>query len=433
MNEQVFPTLTILGAGLTGLSLAYHYRGKSEIFEKEAKIGGTASSETYGDFVFDHGPHLSFTKDKYIISLLNSGTRIVEKQARPINHYKGREFPHPALFHLKKLDRVSGYNILTDLIEQYKKSENTQASNYEEWCIRTQGKYFAENFTRAYTKKFWRTDPAELSVDWVKDRIPNPSIKEAVAGTFGMEENTGYYIDKYRYPVSGGFGSFSHFWQSHKKDITIHLNSRVTLIDPSEKIIRFSLDKTNRYSSLVSTLPLPRLISMIKGVPSRINNLSRELKHSSLHYLNVVINGKTKRKFPWIYFYDSDIPASRLIAYNNIGNKMAPSNFSSVQIEIPYTDKYDSKNTDIAIDSLKNLGYIDENNIQKIWEFDLKFGYPIHDLKRVEILEEIFAYLDEIGIITAGRYGRWEHLWSHQVINQGMQLAELISHSSRDL
>ena len=66
MNKLNFPTLTILGAGLTGLSLAYHYKGKSEIFEQESKLGGTASSETYGDFVFDHGPHISFTRDKYV-------------------------------------------------------------------------------------------------------------------------------------------------------------------------------------------------------------------------------------------------------------------------------------------------------------------------------------------------------------------------------
>lgn len=423
MSINKLPKLTILGAGLAGLSLAYHYKGESEIFEQDSKLGGTASSEIYDNFVFDHGPHLSFTKDKYVISLLNSGTRVVEKQARPINQYRGNEFPHPALFHLKKLDKVSGYNILMDLIEQYKISENTQASNYEEWCIRTQGKYFFENFTKVYTKKFWRTDPSELSVDWVKERIPNPSIREAVAGTFGIEENTGYYIDKYRYPVSGGFGSFTNFWQLRNKEINIHLNSRVTLIDPLEKIIHFSSGKTYEYSRLISTLPLPVLISIIKDVPSRIVNLSKELRHSSLHYLNIAIRGKTKRKFPWLYFYDSDVPVSRLIAYNNVGNNMAPSDFSSVQIEIPYSVKYDSKNTDISMEALKNLGYIDEKDIYKIWEFDLRFGYPIHNLQRSKILKEMFVYLDEIGIITAGRYGRWEHLWSHQVIDQGKLLA----------
>jgi protoporphyrinogen oxidase len=433
MSRHDFDSLTILGAGLSGLSLAYHYKGKSDIFERESKIGGTASSENYEGFLFDHGPHLSFTRNKYTISLLNSGTCVVEKQAKPINQYKGREFPHPALFHLKKLDKVSGYKILTDLIEQSRNSENKEASNYEEWCIRKQGKYFAENFTKAYTKKFWRTDPSELSVDWVKERIPSPSIKEVVAGTFGMETSTGYYIDKYRYPIRGGFGSFSNFWQARKKDIQIHLNSRVTLINPAEKTLHFSSGKTVKYSRLVSTLPLPILISILKDVPSRILNLSKDLKYSSLHYLNIAVYGRIKRKFPWVYFYDDDIPASRLIYYNNVGINMAPSNFNSIQVEIPYTKNYNLRNTDITIDSLKNLGYIDEKDIYKIWGYDLKFGYPIHNLRRVTILKEIFAYLEEIGVVSAGRYGGWEHLWSHQVILQGKVLAEHLSNSSRNL
>lgn len=429
MNEPISSTLTILGAGLTGLSLAFHYNGKSEIFEQESRIGGTASSEIYGGFVFDHGPHISFTKDKYIISLLNSGTPVIEKRVRPINHFHGQEFPHPALFHLNKLDRASSANILMDLIGQYKISNNEPATNYEEWCIRTQGKYFAENFTKLYTRKFWCTDPSDLSVDWVKDRIPNPSIKEAVVGTLGLERNSGYYIDQYRYPVNGGFGSFSNFWQARRNDIKLHLNHRVTLIDPSERILHFSSGKIIGYSMLVSTLPLPILISLIKDVPLRIVNLSKELKHTSLHYINIALQGKTRRRFPWIYFYDSDIPISRLIAYNNVGSNMSPKNFSSIQIEIPYTGTYDSKNTDKALQSLENLGYLDKRCVYKQWEYDLRFGYPIHNLERVWILKDIFAYLDEIGILTEGRYGRWEHLWSHQVIDRGKSLAERLSTS----
>ncbi len=427
MERGKFPKITILGAGLSGLSVAYHYKGKSEIYEKDSKIGGTASTERYGNFLFDHGPHLSFTKDQYVISLLNSGTSVVEKYVRPINHYQGLEFPHPALFHLRKLKKDLGYKILTDLIEQYKNDERQEPYNYDEWCIKSQGKYFAENFTKLYTKKFWRTDPKELSTDWVRDRIPTPSIKEAVSGTFGLEKNSGYYFDKYRYPRSGGFGSFSNFWNLRKNDVDIKLRMSVKYVDPSAKYVKFSNGEYVHYSTLVSTLPLPVLIPMIKGVPSRIVQLSRELKHSSLHYINIALKNRLRRKYSWVYFYDSDIPVSRLIAYDNVGNNMSPRNSSAVQIEIPYTKIYDSKMSDEALGSMVNLGYIDEKSIENAWEFSLQFGYPIHDLRRISILKEIFAYLDEIEIFTVGRYGRWEHLWSHQVITQGKEMANSLN------
>ncbi|MCL4480458.1 MAG: hypothetical protein M1113_03115, partial [Candidatus Thermoplasmatota archaeon] len=169
------------------------------------------------------------------------------------------------------------------------------------------------------------------------------------------------------------------------------------------------------------------LIPMIKGVPSRIVQLSRELKHSSLHYINIALKNRLRRKYSWVYFYDSDIPVSRLIAYDNVGNNMSPRNSSAVQIEIPYTKIYDSKMSDEALGSMVNLGYIDEKSIENAWEFSLQFGYPIHDLRRISILKEIFAYLDEIEIFTVGRYGRWEHLWSHQVITQGKEMANSLN------
>ena len=427
MERGKFPKITILGAGLSGLSVAYRYKGKSEIYEKNSKIGGTASTERYGNFLFDHGPHLSFTKDQYVISLLNSGTSVVEKHVRPINHYQGLEFPHPALFHLRKLNKDLGYKILMDIIEQYKDDERREPYNYDEWCIKSQGKYFAENFTKLYTRKFSRTDPKELSIDWVQDRIPTPSIREAVSGTFGLERKSGYYFDKYRYPRSGGFGSFSNFWELRKNDIDVKVRMSVKSVDPSGKCLKFSNGDCVNYSTLVSTLPLPVLIPMIKGAPSRIVQLSRELKHSSLHFINIPLKNRLKRKYSWVYFYDKDIPVSRLIAYDNVGNNMSPRNFSAVQIEIPYTKTYDSKKSAEALGSMVNLGYIDEKSIENVWEFSLQFGYPIHDLRRISILKEIFAYLDEIEIFTVGRYGRWEHLWSHQVILQGKELANSLN------
>ena len=417
------PKITILGAGLSGLSVAFHYKGKSEIYEKDSKIGGTASTEKYGNFLFDHGPHLSFTKDRYVISLLNSGSSVVEKHVRPINHYQGIEFPHPALFHLGKLNKDLGYKILMDIIEQYKNDERRESYTYDDWCIKSQGKYFAENFTKSYTKKFWRTDPKELSTDWVQNRIPTPSIEEVLSGTFGLERKSGYYFDKYRYPLSGGFGSFSNFWKHRKSDVDVKVGMSVKSIDPYGRCVKFSNGDCVNYSTLVSTLPLPVLIPMIKGVPSRIVQISRELKHSSLHYINIALKNRLRRKYSWVYFYDKDIHVSRLIAYDNVGNNMSPRNFGAVQIEIPYTKTYNSKMSTEALSSMVNLGYIDEKSIENLWEFSLKYGYPIHDLRRTSILKEIFAYLDEIEIFTVGRYGRWEHLWSHQVITQGKELA----------
>jgi len=58
--------VVILGAGLSGLSAAYHLRENYEIFEKEEKVGGLCRSIKVDGFLFDYGPHILFPKDKYV-------------------------------------------------------------------------------------------------------------------------------------------------------------------------------------------------------------------------------------------------------------------------------------------------------------------------------------------------------------------------------
>ena len=60
---------TILGAGLAGLSTAYHLGADSLIFEKHDHSGGHVHSTKINGFTWDEGPHVSFTKYDYVKKL----------------------------------------------------------------------------------------------------------------------------------------------------------------------------------------------------------------------------------------------------------------------------------------------------------------------------------------------------------------------------
>ena len=65
-------TNVILGAGLAGISAAYHLTKGYEIFEKESSIGGLCRSVTKDGFTFDYGPHILFPEDIYSRQLIKS-------------------------------------------------------------------------------------------------------------------------------------------------------------------------------------------------------------------------------------------------------------------------------------------------------------------------------------------------------------------------
>ena len=59
--------IVIVGAGLTGLSAAYH--GGGFIYEKEDRVGGTCISPIVNGFIFDLGIHVLHTRDTYVLDL----------------------------------------------------------------------------------------------------------------------------------------------------------------------------------------------------------------------------------------------------------------------------------------------------------------------------------------------------------------------------
>ena len=430
MDKGLLPELTILGAGLSGLSLAYHYPGKSIVYEKLDTIGGTARTEEANGFLYDYGPHVSFTDDPYVIGLLSKCTSVLDREAKPSNTYRGIEFPHPALFHLDKLPKEECYSVLVDLVEAYRKHDDTRkAENYEDWCEQNQGAYFAHNYTRAYTRKFWCTEPENLSTDWVGSRVPAPSIEQALRGAIGLQNESGYYYQRYIYPRNGGFGAFSNFWKGRQEDINVLLNREVDFIDTRSKSIGFNDGDVRKYDILVSTIPIPEMSKIILNLDSDIEEMISQLRYTSLHYVNMAIKGNWNKDSSWLYFYDEDIPATRLIAFNSVSPNMAPDGYTALQIEIPYVSEFDESCIEKSISAIEKLGYIDRSNIVRISSKDLKYGYVIYDSNREKLVERIIGEFKKMGIRSLGRYGTWAYLWSHQVILQGRELAEEIAES----
>ena len=68
--------IVILGAGLTGLSTAYHLEKKGffdyKLFEKELEIGGLCRSISQDNFTFDFTGHLLHINDPYFLNFVKT-------------------------------------------------------------------------------------------------------------------------------------------------------------------------------------------------------------------------------------------------------------------------------------------------------------------------------------------------------------------------
>ena len=96
----------ILGGGISGLSASYHIgHDKCLILEKnEHPFGILKSHETRG-FTWDQGPHVSFTKHKYVKELFKANVKneLYEHSVFPTSYYKGIWINHPVQSNLYQL------------------------------------------------------------------------------------------------------------------------------------------------------------------------------------------------------------------------------------------------------------------------------------------------------------------------------------------
>ena len=59
------------------------------------------------------------------------------------------------------------------------------------------------------------------------------------------------------------------------------------------------------------------------------------------------------------------------------------------------------------------------------------YANVIFDLDRAEAVSTVHAYLNEVGIVSCGRYGEWGYHWTDEAFVSGENAAQRILDASR--
>ncbi len=426
--------IVILGAGMAGFGASYHLRENgldSIIFEKENYSGGKAASFEKDGFVFDDGPHISFTKDERIQVLFAESikNKYETLQVGVNNYWKGHWIKHPAQVNLYGLPSDLVVEIINEIIE-IKNNDTPKINNFEDWLVLTLGKTFSETFPIKYGLKFHTTHANNMSTDWIGPRVYQPEIKEVLQGALSNETKDVHYVTHFRYPKKGGFKSYL---KTFKKSSNYKLNHKLIELNPIEKSLLFENGLKYDYDYLVSSLPLPELISIIKKVPIEVLEASKKLACSTCVVVNLGIDRSDISKTHWSYFYDDDIVFTRLSFPHMQSVNNVPDGCGSIQVEIYFSKKYKPLNNNPneyvnqAINDLIKCGLLTKNDKILFKEARIiEYANIIFDLDRNENLKIVQNYLDEIKIKYCGRYGEWGYLWTDESFKSGEKAASKI-------
>lgn len=420
--------IAIIGAGMAGFGAAQALAAngvRPVIYEKRSRPGGhTSSHEFPGGFIFDEGPHISFTEDERIQHLLADAVEGAYEtiDAYVDNYWQGQLLKHPAQCNLHGLNVEFIVKIIQEFVEAAH-AEPGPINNYEDWLIASYGQTFAEQFPARYGHKYHTVHPREMSTDWLGPRLYRPDLEEVLRGAMTHETPHVHYISHFRYPTTGGFGAYLDGMREEKSIIVDH---EVIGIDPERKELSFSGGKTAGYDRLISSMPLPSLIKAIKNAPEDVRTAAARLACSSCVVVNVVLDRPDISKAHWRYIYDEDISIARLSFPHMLSPNNVPEGMGSIQAEVYFSDKY--KPFDGALEAVERRAIEELRRMELIGVDEpivfsnamyIPWANIIFDLDRANALGTVQSYLEETGIVPCGRYGEWAYIWTDESYTSG--------------
>jgi len=418
---------------MAGLGAAYQLRGEGitpTLYDKNTYYGGhTASFRYENNFVFDQGPHISFTKDTRIQDLFADS---VDQQYESVqinlnNYWRGYWPRHPVQLHLHGLPEDVIVKVIADFVEERQRPERP-VKTYADWLLSSFGRTFAELFPIQYTRKYHLTTAENMSTDWLGPRIYRPSLEEVLRGALSPSSPNVHYITHFRYPTHGGFASYLRKFVPLGH---IKLNHELISINPRARQLRFSNGVVSHYDALVSSLPLPDLVRMVKGTPHDVLDASQRLACSTCVLVNIGVDREDLSNAHMTYFYDEDICFTRLSFPHMLSANNVPTGTGSVQAEVYFSKKYrpftgsPEDCIEHVIKDLHRCGILREDDSVLCSKAMLvPYANVIFDLDRAAALKTVHGYLDDIGIAYCGRYGDWGYMWTDESFKSGELAAE---------
>ncbi|MBE5850471.1 MAG: hypothetical protein E7298_09985 [Lachnospiraceae bacterium] len=427
-TEGILPDkdrVVVLGAGVAGLSASYHLRElgyEAPVIERDETYGGLCNSFCIDGFVFDTFAHISFDNEPYTYSMFEGKTEHWTHSSEALNYCDGNWVRNPVQNNLIGLPVEERIKILESYI---KRTVNPDVKTYDEWLCSHFGDYFAERYPRRYTRKYWTIEADKLEPKWIEGRMTTPDLNVMLRSAMVENKEIAHYSKEARYPVKGGF---KEYLRPLAKNTKILYNVTVTQIDVVEKNITLSDGRVLDYEGIVSTIPLPELIKVIKDVPDEIMECADRLDHTSGAMISLGFSRPKVCPRLWFYIYDEDIFPSRIYApdWKSINN--VPDGCSAIQAEVDFS-KYKPLKCSLddlkeeVIDQLLKLELFDRSEIVvsdiRYREYaNVMFTPQIYDMRT-----KIHRYLNDIGISYAGRWGMWDYLWVGQSFRSGRDAA----------
>jgi len=423
----------ILGAGLCGLSTAFHLKKDYLVLEKSRKVGGLSSTEAISGFLFDctgHWLHIRTERVRSLVtSLMPNGLDIVARKARIYLHGRFTEYPFQAnLYGLRPQVLRECLRGAVEAALMREKNKKPKLKSFLDYVRFHFGEGIAKYFIVPYNTKIFGIHPSEITSEWTQRFVPVPDIFQIIDGALGFSNEAMGYNATFMYPKNGGIQALADAFLRRLDASRIIFNTSPTRISIKERFVEFGGEKV-KFDFLVSTIPLPELVRLTIDVPRVIQSAAKRLRSSPLKYMNVVLKVEEPLGGAhWIYVPEDHYPFYRVGSASNVSKSVTLPGFSSLYVELANDRTIGEREALQALSSfLIEIGTIrNDKDIEFVVFREYPHGYVLYDKHCAKARGKILEFYRDHDIFCAGRYGGWQYGSMEDAILDGMKVASLI-------
>lgn len=448
--------VVILGAGPAGITAAWRLAELGypvTVLERDDAVGGMARTITVGNYAVDFGPHTFHIREtdesRRVLAairhffgddplVLTRGTRVL---------LRGKEYVYP-LEMLQVLTGVSPFlsaRIIFDYLMATLKSAFAPAKkedSFEEWGVRNLGRTLYDLCFGIYSERVWGLPTSQISSKQAQ-RVAKLNLKNIILRTLGIKADPATYFTKYMYPRQG----ISLLYEGMAAEVraagnAIKLNAPATRLERTgDRVTTVHYrengeDKQLPCDILLSTLPLPALVSMMSpALPPAVAAHAARLRYRSLKLIYIALKRARMTDYHWVYLLDEQFRVNRLSEQKNVSPDMVPDGSTVLCIELslwkdePLWQASDEEIYQLALRDLMKMGYgVTAGEVLEYHVTDIPTAYPVYELNFEDHLIPVLDGVHEVSnLLTLGRHGLFLNNSMDDNVLLGMQIADHVN------
>jgi protoporphyrinogen oxidase len=419
----------IAGAGLAGLSAAYHLGSGCRVLERGDRVGGLARSENVDGFWFDWTGHYFHARDPYVRKwvqedLLAGNLLEITRKARVFSQGVFTHYPYQINTHGLPAETIA------ECVLGFVKAQTTrwegEPRTFGEFVQRHLGDGFAKHFMIPYNRKLYQVDLDELSPAATGRFVPRPTMEQVVRGALGLSEEAAGYNATFWYPREGGIGALPNALCKRVK-VAIEQQAKIEAVDVARRRVRTMDGREWKYDALVWTLPLRALGELCADAPAPVREAASRLRAISVTVVELGVRGEARHEpFHWCYFPEESFPFYRAGSPSAVHAALAPTGHRSYSVEFSHRGDATQAVFDQAIEGLQRCGILRREDVVLARARTIPCAYVLFDRDYEASRKVLLDFCAQHRIVPAGRFGLWEYSSMEDALLSGRAAAEQV-------